>query len=401
MLFLGDWAPGEFIDSVKCEIDSDLFVINLEGAILSQSVVDAAELKACESAKVGPLLWNKVGPSFPAPSILTLANNHFMDLGVINAERTMLNAMVNGSTTLGFGETLDLARKPARFEYNGKQISIFAACENQFGEASNNTPGIAFIGPWIYGAIAAEKKLNNFVIVIFHGGLEDAFWSAPWTQDLLRSYVDVGADLVIAHHPHKPQAAEQYKGAKIYYSLGNFCVDPRKWENYPLALYSIGVNLEVVSGSIEISTRYFVNSIHQASNTLKILEIFPEEGNEILSVMEKSEEILRNPKLNLAVWEETCRFHWDLYLCSLIGAREVKNSTLDRIKNRVVYIFDRNRYAQRKKRMVETKNAHLYHAISNDTHRQLALGYLRNIKNERINIEAQAIVRSGLKHLLT
>ena len=400
MLFLGDWAPGEFIDSVTCEIYSDLFVVNLEGAILSQPIVDVEEFKTYKSAKVGPLLWNKIWPNFPAQSILTLANNHFMDFGVIYAERTMTNALANGSTTIGFGKSLDLARKPARLNYKGKQISIFAVCENQFGEATNDTPGIAFIGPWLYGAIAAEKNFSDFVIVVFHGGLEDATWSAPWTQDLLRSYVDVGANLVVAHHPHKPQAAEQYNGALIYYSLGNFCVDPQMWANYPYALYSLGVNLEVISGSIEISTRYFINSTHGAGNALKILEIFPEQGDEILSVLEKSEKILRNPDLNLAVWQETCRFHWNLYLRSLIGAYEVKASTFDRIKNSLLFMFDRNRYAQRKKRIVETKTAHLYHAISNDTHRELALQYLRTRGNEKASSEVEMIVKRGLSHLL-
>jgi hypothetical protein len=372
----------------------------LEGAILSQPIVDVEEFKTYKSAKVGPLLWNKIWPNFPAQCILTLANNHFMDFGVIYAERTMTNALANGSTTIGFGKSLDLARKPARLNYKGKQNSIFAVCENQFGEATNDTPGIAFIGSWLYGAIAAEKNFSDFVIVVFHGGLEDATWSAPWTQDLLRSYVDVGANLVIAHHPHKPQAAERYNGALIYYSLGNFCVDPQMWANYPYALYSLGVNLEVIGGSIEISTRYFINSTHGAGNGLKILEIFPEQGHEILSVLEKSEKILRNPDLNLAVWQETCRFHWNLYLRSLIGAYEVKASTLDIIKNSLLYIFDRNRYAQRKKRIVETKNAHLYHAMSNDTHREIALQYLRRQGNEKASIEAETIVKLGLSHLL-
>jgi hypothetical protein len=217
---------------------------------------------------------------------------------------------------------------------------------------------------------------------------------------LLRSYVDVGANLVVAHHPHKPQAAEQYNGALIYYSLGNFCVDPQMWANYPYALYSLGVNLEVISGSIEISTRYFINSTHGAGNALKILEIFPEQGDEILSVLEKSEKILRNPDLNLAVWQETCRFHWNLYLRSLIGAYEVKASTFDRIKNSLLFMFDRNRYAQRKKRIVETKTAHLYHAISNDTHRELALQYLRTRGNEKASSEVEMIVKRGLSHLL-
>ena len=35
--------------------------------------------------------------------------------------------------------------------------------------------------------------------------------------------VDAGADLVIGHHSHRLNPIEQYNGAYICYSLGNFC----------------------------------------------------------------------------------------------------------------------------------------------------------------------------------
>ncbi len=37
--------------------------------------------------------------------------------------------------------------------------------------------------------------------------------------------VDVGADLVLGHHPHVLQDFERYRGALIAYSLGNFLFD--------------------------------------------------------------------------------------------------------------------------------------------------------------------------------
>ena len=35
--------------------------------------------------------------------------------------------------------------------------------------------------------------------------------------------VDLGADLVVGHHPHVIEGIEEYKGVNIVYSLGNFC----------------------------------------------------------------------------------------------------------------------------------------------------------------------------------
>jgi poly-gamma-glutamate synthesis protein (capsule biosynthesis protein) len=37
--------------------------------------------------------------------------------------------------------------------------------------------------------------------------------------------IDSGGDLVIGHHPHWVQGQEEYKGKRIFYSLGNFVFD--------------------------------------------------------------------------------------------------------------------------------------------------------------------------------
>jgi hypothetical protein len=41
-------------------------------------------------------------------------------------------------------------------------------------------------------------------------------------KNIYRSFIDVGADMVIGNHPYAVQAAENYKGKLIMYSLGNF-----------------------------------------------------------------------------------------------------------------------------------------------------------------------------------
>ena len=44
----------------------------------------------------------------------------------------------------------------------------------------------------------------------------------PEWRTIYRTFVDCGADAVIASHPHVPQGWEVYNGKPIYYSLGNF-----------------------------------------------------------------------------------------------------------------------------------------------------------------------------------
>ena len=46
---------------------------------------------------------------------------------------------------------------------------------------------------------------------------------------MYRNYCDLGADIVIGHHPHGVQGYEEYLNSKIYYSLGNFLMRKECW----------------------------------------------------------------------------------------------------------------------------------------------------------------------------
>lgn len=53
----------------------------------------------------------------------------------------------------------------------------------------------------------------------------------PEWREIFKHWIDMGADAVIASHPHVPQGWEYYKGKPICYSLGNFCfnqLNPKK-----------------------------------------------------------------------------------------------------------------------------------------------------------------------------
>jgi poly-gamma-glutamate synthesis protein (capsule biosynthesis protein) len=72
---------------------------------------------------------------------------------------------------------------------------------------------------FIRSALGGE---DVFTIVTVHGGYE---WENNPREDvkaIYRRYVDWGADVVLAHHPHVLQGIELYQGGLIAYSLGNF-----------------------------------------------------------------------------------------------------------------------------------------------------------------------------------
>ena len=73
-------------------------------------------------------------------------------------------------------------------------------------------------------AITAVKEAGAQIIVTaFHWGTEKSTQPDEIQQSLAHTAIDLGADLVVGHHPHVLQGIEQYRGKYIAYSLGNFC----------------------------------------------------------------------------------------------------------------------------------------------------------------------------------
>lgn len=68
-----------------------------------------------------------------------------------------------------------------------------------------------------------KKKKPEVIIVSMHSGIEYTQTIQPVQKKLSRTAIDLGADLVVGHHPHVIQGIDTYKGRYIVYSLGNFC----------------------------------------------------------------------------------------------------------------------------------------------------------------------------------
>jgi hypothetical protein len=74
--------------------------------------------------------------------------------------------------------------------------------------------------------IKSAKEQSDIVIACPHWGTEYKVGDpGQATRDLAHRFIDAGSDLVIGTHPHVVQNSEEYKGKKIYYSLGNFIFD--------------------------------------------------------------------------------------------------------------------------------------------------------------------------------
>ena len=161
-------------------------------------------------------------------NLILMANNHIMDYGV-EGLKTTLNAFEKVKC-IGAGEATSVY-EPLIIEKDGIKIGLFSLVQHEFGTADDikeNELGTAWINhPIVSSKVRETKDRCDVLIVLPHAGFENIDVPLPEWREKYKWLIDSGVDLVIASHPHVPQGWEDYKGKRIYYSLGNFCFDKK------------------------------------------------------------------------------------------------------------------------------------------------------------------------------
>ncbi|NRA61706.1 MAG: CapA family protein [Psychrobium sp.] len=162
---------------------------------------------------------------------VTLGNNHiydYLDEGLNSTIDALNNSPIAFS---GAGLNQQQALSAHRVDLNDTPFSMlgFVGWEGGFSPNQTASPskGGAAFGSMdnITNTVKRESALKRVSIVQYHGSQEYASEPTLMTEQRLKSAIDVGADLAIAHHPHVTQGFELYKGKLIAYSMGNFIFD--------------------------------------------------------------------------------------------------------------------------------------------------------------------------------
>jgi poly-gamma-glutamate synthesis protein (capsule biosynthesis protein) len=161
-------------------------------------------------------------------SALVLANNHVMDHGPEGLRSTIAAVDGQGLARVGAGETLAAARTPLVLERKGRKIGILAYTSSSSTWADVDRPGAAPMRDDIVEAdLRSLRDRVDLVVLSLHFGLMYTDFPQLADQARLRRYVDLGADVIVGHHPHVCQGIEIYKDRPIAYSLGEILFDPR------------------------------------------------------------------------------------------------------------------------------------------------------------------------------
>lgn len=193
---------------------------------------------------------------------VTLANNHttdYMEPGFLDTRQAL---EVRNIKHFGAGMNEYEAMQPAVFFRQGVSIGMLGYCNRTgridnlppFLEAGPNKAGFTWFNQYyLERTIPQAALLYDIVVAQVHCGTEysiipdtttggDAAYLdvTPFpppidstTLEYQRMALDLGADMVVAHHPHVLQGYSVYDGKLIAHSLGNFVFDQFYLETFP------------------------------------------------------------------------------------------------------------------------------------------------------------------------
>ena len=156
---------------------------------------------------------------------VSLANNHLMDYGPVGLTDTLARLEATGIAHAGAGQDLAAARAPALIAVRGVTVALLSYTTTYPQEfyATRKRPGTVFpYEEYLARDLPAARARADVVVVAFHWGPERSHHALGHQEKLAHRVIDLGADLVIGHHPHVLQAVEWYRDRPIFYSLGNY-----------------------------------------------------------------------------------------------------------------------------------------------------------------------------------
>ncbi|SDI57554.1 CapA family protein [Natribacillus halophilus] len=153
---------------------------------------------------------------------VNLANNHIRDYGSEGLQSTLTAFEPSEVDTVG-----------AYFGQDEEAISI-----EQHDDLTVATVGFNDVWPLTGSEGVAESspaeslemiqdadEQADLVVAHLHSGVEYSSTVTDRQEELMKAYVDAGADIVVGHHPHVLQSVDVYNDGIIFYSLGNFVFD--------------------------------------------------------------------------------------------------------------------------------------------------------------------------------
>ena len=334
----GKWKDKNLLSKKILEFcnTSDCVIANVEGAVLPlkknqlETTDDYCHFMnsdaICVLNAIKADVWN-------------LANNHAMDMGDYGLISTLDLAMQNNAVVLGAGRNITEASEPVFFDEAGGIGIISVGYAPDCVPATDKIAGVFSMNdyPLIRKRIKEIKNSCRWCIIVAHGGEEFTNLPNPYTRDRYIRFLEFGADIIVAHHPHVVMNYELFDKKAIFYSLGNFIFDT----DYQRVQYNTerGVILKLIFNENEFCFEYLGLKTNREKGNISdyaVPEIFtdiPEEEYEkLLPLSAKAfvqAEKKRKKFLHPEAFNNFSEVEWEKYLLSEKREEYIKGETMD------------------------------------------------------------------------
>ena len=186
---------------------------------------------------------------------LNLANNHSIDQGREGLMDTHRNIQRAGMVPIGAGATMNEAVQPVLLADSPRRVylvpSLRLALEN-YAYLPDQPCVSQEPMDSLLERVRMLKRADSTAIVIvsLHWGGEHTLQPVPRQRVEAHQLIIAGADVIVCHHTHTLQTIEEFRGKKIYYSIGNFIFDQAK----PLNSRACMVRLNIKRDGFTVET---------------------------------------------------------------------------------------------------------------------------------------------------
>ncbi len=200
--------------------DADYSICNLEGCFTDDETI--------------PKL--KDGPNIRAPKdcinaivdlgidCVSLANNHATDYGKVGLSDTQELLREAGIVFFGAGDNCNSVTTHCIRHIKGKTFCFYGVAETVENVPTSSNPGVNIYDEYrICRELNTLKEKCDYLIVLYHGGIENIHFNTESIRTRFHRMSDSGADIVISQHTHAIGEEEYYNGSYLLYGQGNFC----------------------------------------------------------------------------------------------------------------------------------------------------------------------------------
>jgi len=197
---------------------------------------------------------------------------------------------------------------------DGRTIGFLAFADHEFSIASATDAGATGFDPLeSLDDVRAAKARCDYLVVLFHGGIEHYEYPSPVLKRKLRKIVDAGADLVTAQHSHCVGTLEEHAGGTIVYGQGNFLFGARLGDDR----WNTGSILQVTLPAAGRASVRVVPVVAQTGGGIDLMDAAG--AAECLKAFAQRGVEMQDDSLIATRWERFCRSHEGSYLPQLYG----------------------------------------------------------------------------------